>query len=354
MIGILYKIKPNEYICYSENRGFSVIEDLSKLDDTIIWISNLKDSLQKNIKKENFFNIRFKEIIYFYNINDIDASRQFAVIIKFFNSLVEIFKEEYSFFNLKSSDFIDIDNFTEILFKSKFNIDINNSFEFLENNFNKEIEFKNIKKNNFFISYFQNYDFVKSLFDINIPYGDYKIIDVVSLSKNKDPFLIMETIEKDKCFMFECSFDQQPIIKTLFPEKGDFGWFNNIELNYLKGRCKLEAKRVIIFDKKIRIKDLMRTRLKTKYLNFPFNIFSLNLIESIKINNNEILNIWIESYEKIFFMDKVLDLIMNDIEIGYLIGNKLVIGIDDVNKINILENNSLMYPIKLIRYIINN
>ena len=35
-------------------------------------------------------------------------------------------------------------------------------------------------------------------------------------------------------------------------------------------------------------------------------------------------------------------------------GNKVIIGLDDIHQIETLEDNGLMYPVKLVSYIINN
>ena len=354
MIGILYYIKSNEYLYYHPINGFSVIENIERIDKNVIWISNFKEINLPNIKKEDFFNIKFKEIIYFYNINHLKADKQFEVILKFFNSIIDIFKEEYSFFNMKVEHLIKLDNFSEIFFKSKIELPVNKELYFIKNNFNKEVEFKDIKQNKFFISYFQNYEFIKSIFDINIPCGDYEIINAEKYSKHKDPFIIMDSMQREKCFLMECAFDDEILLNDFFPEKGNCGWFTDFELKWLKGKCKLEVKKIMIFEDKFRLKELMRTRFKTKYFNFPFEIFTINLLKSIQKNNIHAVNIWLEAYEKIFFLDKSLNLILNNIEIGYLIGNKVVIGLDDIHQIETLEDNGLMYPVKLVSYIINN
>lgn len=44
----------------------------------------------------------------------------------------------------------------------------------------------------------------------------------------------------------------------------------------------------------------------------------------------------------------------DDIEIGYFAGNNIVFNIEDISKIAYLEDIGLIYPIKLISYILNN
>lgn len=358
MIGILYYINDKEYITYHPNKGFKVLSSQNRIDKNIIWISNLKDIKQSNIKKEDFFNIKFKEIIYFFNIDKLNAPEQFKFITKLFNSIIEIFKEEYSFLNLKTDDLKKIDNFSDILFKSKINLSLpeSNKFNFnnISDNFNKEIEFKKVSSSDFFISYFDSYDFIKDLFEIKIPTGDFEIYTASEYSKNSDPFKVMNTIPKETCFFMKCEAIEDIFIKKYFPEKGKEAWFTNLELLFLRGKCELKLNEVIIFKNSLRLKDLIRIRFKSKYLNFAFEIFILNLIKSIKKNNIDLINIWTESYEKIYFLEKTLELEGDNIEIGYFFGNKILIAIDDIKKIDVLENNNLMYPIKLVRYILNN
>ncbi len=353
MIGILYYIKSNEYLTYHPLRGFYVVENYDNLDKNIIWISNLKESSYSYIKNEDFFNIKFKEIIYYYNLNHLEAPEQLKEISKFFNMIIDIFKEEYSFFNFKVEILKDINDFSEILFKSKFNLPKIADISFIKSSFNKEVEISDVNKIRFFISYFQTFEFVKNIFDIYIPYGDFEIINVDNFSKHKNPFVIMDLIPKEKKFLIKCKNDNQQIINKFFPEKSDNAWFSDIELKWLHNKCSLTATEILIFKDKIRLRELMRTRLKTQYFNFPYSVFTFNLIKSIKNNNIEIINLWIDSYEKIFYLDKINNLIENDIDVAYLNGSKIIIGVEEVSAIKTLEQNALMYPIKLISYIIN-
>lgn len=357
MIGILYFINNNEYIIHHPVLGFKIISSIDNIDKNVVWISNIKDIKYDNIKKEDFFNIKFKEIIYFFNIDKLNAPEQFKVISKLFNAVIEIFKEEYSFFNLKVDELKKIENFSEILFKSKIKYDLIKNYEILEkidNDFNKKIELKKFFHNNFFVSYFQSYDFIKSLFEINFPTGKYEVLDAEDFSKSEDPFVVMNSINKDTCFFMQCDIEDSKFIELFFPEKDKNSWFSSLELSLLKNKCNLKFKKIIIFESSFKLKDLIITRLKNNYFNFAFEIFSLNLIKSIKNNNNNLINLWLESYEKIYFLNKSLNLMEKDIEIVYFSGNKVLIGIDNINQIEILEKNSLMYPVKLVRYILNN
>lgn len=357
MIGILYFINNNEYIIHHPIYGFKVIHSIDNIDKNIIWISNLKDIKFENIKKEDFFNIKFKEIIYFFNIDKLNAPEQFKVISKLFNAVVEIFKEEYSFLNLKVDELKKIDNFSDIFFKSKIKHDLIKNEEILEkidNNFNKKIELKKFVHNNFFVSYFQSYDFIKSLFEINFPFGEYEILDSKDFSKSDDPFIVINSIQKDTCFFMQCEIENSKFMELFFPEKNNDSWFSSLELSFLKNKCNLKFKKIIIFKNNFKLKDVIRTRLKNNYFNFAFEVFSLNLIKSIKNNNINLINLWLESYEKIYFLNKSLYLMEKDVEIVYFSGNKVLIGIDNINQIELLEKNNLMYPVKLVRYILNN
>jgi hypothetical protein len=98
----------------------------------------------------------------------------------------------------------------------------------------------------------------------------------------------------------------------------------------------------------------MRTRFKTKYNNFSFELFVKNLIQSLNDNELDTLDIWMESYHKSYYLKKVMKMMTDDIEIGYFAGNNIVFNIEDISKIAYLEDIGLIYPIKLISYILNN
>jgi len=356
MMGIIYLIKSNEYIGYHPDKGFFRTETLKYLDENILWLSNMKSNQirLRNIKNDMFFNIRIKDIIYYYNINHLPANEQFKVILGLYKSVIDIFKEEYSYFNFKIDELLSLNNFSEILFKSKLKIIRSPSLLSVKSSFNKEVFFEKISGNKFFISHFSSADYVTALFDLQIPCGDAKIIDIEKYSNHKDPFKIIDTISREHGFMIKCKVKNDIFVDSFFKEKTDESWFTDIELFNLRGLVELEAIQIMVFTERFRLKEVMRTRFKTRYNNFPYEVFVKNLFTSLKDNNLDTLDIWMDSFHKIFYLKKTIEIINEGIEVGYCSGNNVVISLEDISKVGYLENIGLIYPIKLISYILNN
>lgn len=357
MIGIVYAVKSNEYIGIHPEQGFFHIETLKHLDSSILWISNLKKENIKsnNIKPDNFFNSRLKDIIYYFNINSLPAEEQLSYILKVYKSILDIFKEEYSFFNLKIEELFKFDNFSEILFKSNIKNVKSQKLTAIKKDFNKEVFFENLNSNKFFIAHFNSSDFISSLFDLQIPCGNFEIIPIEKYTNHKDPFMLLDSLSKEFGFMIKCKVkDDDVFMKTFFKEKDEYAWFTDVELLSLRGNVELEATHLMLFEERFRLKEVMRTRFKTNYSNIAFEIFVKNILISLEKNNIDTLDIWIESYQKVFYFKKIIEMMDQNIEIGYYSGNNIVMSIDSISKIESLENIGLIYPIKLISYILNN
>lgn len=358
MIGIIYNIKSEFYIGLHPSHGFFKTDSINSLDSSILWISNFKkkDLKYSYIKEESFFNVKFKNILYYYNANHLDASEQFQIIQNLFNNIVSIFKEEYRFFNFEIKELYKIENFSEILFKSKINNLVNSSRLLdIKSSFNKEVKFKSLNSKEYFLSYYSKNDFIKSLFDLTIPFGSYERLTIEQYSNLKNPYKIMETMKIEQSILFKCKIlDMNEDIKEIYGEKLPEGWFTDFELCRLKDKIELEVIEVIVFSEKRRLKEIMRTLFKTKYNNFAFEVFCKNLVLSLKHNNIDTLSIWIEAFEKSFFLDKIIELKENNISVGYFSGSEIVLSVSSPNDIITLENSGLIYPIKLIQYILNN
>lgn len=357
MIGLIYLIKSNEYIGYHPKKGFFKTETLKYLDDDIIWLSNLKtiDKEKINIKHDGFFNTKIKDIIYHFNIAHLTAEKQFEVIIKTYNLVIDIFKEEYSYFNFKTSELKNFDNFSELLFKSNLKTISSPNLNSVKHNFNKEVFFENLSGNKFFMAHFCSADFISGLFDLAIPCGDATIMEIDKFTNLKDPFMILATLSRDQGCMIKCkSKEDDSFINTFYKEKIGEAWYTDNELSFLRGKVDLEATKIITFTERFRLKEVMRTRFKTKYNNFSFEVFVKNLIQSLNDNELDTLDIWMESYYKSYYLKKIMKMITDDIEIGYFSGNNIVFNIEDISKIAYLEEIGLIYPIKLISYILNN
>ncbi len=357
MLGIIYLVKSNEYIGIHPEKGFFHIETLKYLDDNVLWISNLKKENIKlnNIKPDNFFNIRIKDLIYYFNINDLPAQKQLSYILKVYQSIIEIFKEEYSFFNFKISELFKYDNFSQILFKSNLKNIKSPNLSSIKKDFSKEVFFTNLKSNKFFISHFNSSNFINGLFDLPIPCGKPEVMDIEKYTKHKDPFMLLDTLSKEHGFMIKCKVKNEDVfMNSFYKEKEGESWFTDIELLILRGNVELEATQIMFFPESFRLKEVMRTRFKTNYNNISFEVFIKNMLISLNNNKLDTLDIWLESYQKVFYLKKVIEIISNDIEVGYFSGNTVVLNIDSVSKIEYLENIGLIYPIKLISYILNN
>lgn len=357
MIGLIYLIKSNEYIGYHPQKGFFSTETLKYLDDDIIWLSNLKviDADKKHIKHENFFNTKIKDIIYHFNITHLPAEKQFETIIKTYNLVIDIFKEEYSFFNFKISELKPIENFSDLLFKSNLKMIKSPNLNSVKDDFNREVFFENLSGNKFFMSHFCSADFVTELFDLPIPSGEATIMEIEKFTNLKDPFMILGTLSRDQGCMIKCKSKEEDVfINQFYKEKIGEAWYTDNELAYLRGRVDLEATKIIIFSERFRLKEVMRTRFKTKYNNFSFEVFVKNLIQSLNNNHLDTLDIWMEGFHKSYYLKKVVQMINDDIEIGYFSGNNIVFNVEDISKIAYLEDIGLIYPIKLISYILNN
>lgn len=358
MIGIIYIIKTNLYIGSHPKDGFFQCQSIDNLDKEVLWISNIKDTLSyEHIKKENFFNISFKNILYYYNANHLAADEQFEFLISFYSTFISIFKEEYTFFNLKAKDFFKYNNFLQILIKSDIRKYVS-SVEIpmdVKNSFKKEVMFSKFESKDYFLSFFSKADFIQSVFDLSIPFGQYERTAINPLSTIKDPLRLMETLPKEKSYLFKCSIlEISEELKQFFPEKKGEVWFSDLEIMKLKQYLQLECSEIITFSERRRLREIMRTRFKTRYNNFAFEIFVKNIIFSLKQNNIDTLNLWLDSYEKIYFIDGSISLIRNGISVGYSAGSELVITSKSLSDISILEDNSLIYPVKLLQYIVNN
>lgn len=357
MIGIVYAVKTNEYIGIHPEQGFFHTETLKYLDPNILWISNLKKENIKtnNIKTNNFFNIKLKDIVYYYNISNLSADKQLVYVLKTYQGIIEIFKEEYSYFNFKIHELFQFDNFSEILFKSNIKNIKSPSLNEYKTFFNKEVLFDNLNSNKFFVAHFNSSEFISSLFDLQIPCGPYEIIPIEKYTNHKDPFMLLDALSREFGFMIKCKIKSNDVfMNSFFKEKGDEAWFTDTELSALRGSVELEATQLMLFEERFRLKEVMRTRFKTNYSNLSFEVFVKNIISSLENNNIDTLNIWIESYSKIFYMKKIIDMINNDIEVGYYSANNVVMSIDSISKIAYLEDIGLIYPIKLLSYILNN
>lgn len=356
MIGLIYLIKSNEYIGYHPQKGFFATETLKYLDDDIIWLSNLKtvDPNNKHIKYDGFFNTKIKDIVYHFNITHLTAEKQFEIIIKTYNLVLDIFKEEYSFFNFKISELKKLDNFSELLFKSSLKTIKSPNLTSVKHNFNKEVFIENLSGNKFFMAHFCSADFVSELFDLPIPCGEASIMEIEKFTNLKDPFMILNTLARDQGCMIKCkSKEDDSFINHFYKEKIGEAWYTDSEIAFLRGKVELEATKIIIFTERFRLKEVMRTRFKTKYNNFSFEVFVKNLIQSLNDNQLDTLDIWIEAYQKSYYLKKIVKMITDDVEIGYFSGNNVVFNIEDVSKIAYLEDIGLIYPIKLISYILN-
>lgn len=358
MIGIIYNIKSEFYIGLHPIHGFFKTDSIKSLDSSVLWISNFKkkDLKYTYIKEESFFNIKFKNILYYYNANHLDAPEQFQIIQNFFNNVISIFKEEYRFFNFEIKELYKINNFSDILFKSKISKLVDSDpLPDIKPSFNKEVKFKALGSKEYFLSYYSKNDFIKELLDLTIPFGKYERLPIEQYSNLKSPYKIMETMRIEQSILFKCKvLDINENIKEIYEEKYPEGWFTDFELFSLKGKIELEVTEVIVFQEKRRLKEIMRTLFKTKYNNFAFEVFCKNLVLSLKNNNIDTVNIWIESFEKSFYLNKILELKENNISVGYFSGSDIVLSISSPNDIITLENSGLIYPIKLIQYILNN
>lgn len=357
MIGILYLIKSNEYIGLHPIQGFFSTETLKYLDDSVIWLSNMKDDQipKKNIKNDTFFNIKIKDIVYYYNIGHLPANEQFKILIKVYLSIIEVFKEEYSYFNFKFDELLPYKNFSELLFKSNLKNIKSPHLNSIKSFFSKEVFFEKITGNKFFISYFSSSDYVSALFDLQIPYGNPQVMEIEKYTNHKDPFKILDTISRDHGFLIKCKSNPDDVlINSFYKEKLGDGWYTDIEIYNLRGLVELEATHIMLFTEKFRLKEVMRTRFKTKYNNFSYEAFIKNLYVSLENNKIDTLDIWMESFHKVFYLKKTIELINEGIEVAYCSGNNVVINIEDISKVAYLENVGLIYPIKLISYILNN
>jgi hypothetical protein len=357
MIGLIYLVKSNEFIGYHPKKGFFQTETLKYLDDDIIWLSNFKNinETKRNIKHEGFFNTKIKDIIYYFNISHIPAEKQFAIILKTYNLVIDIFKEEYSYFNFKTSELLAINNFSELLFKSNLKIIKSPNLNSVKHNFNKEVFFENLSGNKFFMSHFCSADFITELFDLAIPCGEATLIEIEKFTNLKDPFMILETLPRDQGCMIKCkSKEGDPLINSFYKEKIGEAWYTDNELSLIRGKVELEATKIITFTERFRLKEVMRTRFKTKYNNFSFEVFVKNLMQSLNNNQLDTLDIWMDAYHKSYYLKKIIKMMDDDIEIGYFSGNNIVFNIEDISKIAYLEDIGLIYPIKLLSYILNN
>lgn len=358
MIGIIYNIKSELYIGLHPIHGFFKTDSIKALDSSVLWISNIKKNNLKynHIKEELFFNIKFKNILYYYNANHLDAPEQFQIIQNFFNNIISIFKEEYRFFNFETKELNKLNNFSDILFKSKISNLVNSdSLEEIKHSFNKEVKFKELSSKEYFLSYYSKDNFIKELLDLTIPFGTYQHFPIEKYSNLRNPYKIMETMRIEQSVLFKCKvLEINDNIKEIYEEKLPEGWFTDFELINLKDKIDLEVTEVIVFQEKRRLKEIMRTLFKTKYNNFAFEIFCKNVVLSLKNNNIDTVNIWIDSFEKSFYLNKVVELKENNISVGYFSGSEIVLSISSPNDIITLENSGLIYPIKLIQYILNN
>lgn len=358
MLGIIYNIKSDAYIGHHPVEGFFKTDSLKNLDSHILWISNIKKNqiTLKNIKDELFFNVKFKNILYHFNANHLDASEQFPIILNVFNNIITVFKEEYRFFNFDTQDLIKSQNFSDVLYKSKItNLVDSDNLDFVKSSFNKEIRFNQLESQEYFLGFFSRNDFIHELLDLPIPFGRFTHYPIENFSNLKNPYKMLETMRLDKSFIMKCRIlNRHPIMEDFFGEKFEDKWFTDFELAKVKDYVELEALEIIIFDEKRRLKEIMRSLFKTKYNNYAFEIFCKNVVISLKENNIDTLTVWIEAFEKIFYFEKVLTLKNNNISVGYSSGAEIVLSVSKQDDIILLENNNLIYPIKLIQYILNN
>lgn len=350
-IGLLFFIKDN-FLKYSfkddsivkgsrKELEEKIAHSLNVIDPDILWITNIDNipnHFPSNIKNYNFFNVSLKNIIQYYNIESVSTKIQFNKLIDFYQKLFFYFKEEYPNLSLSVDKMRNMDNFAEAFGRSeiKDNINIDFPWTYVED---MEIDFKGVEDDDYNMNGFFSYTkIVEILSNIKFPTGGIEIYDIDKERRiDKNNFSKISQL-KDFAVIGKVAVSDNTNNKigsgiSIF-ESNDDKIITDFEIEYLLSVFDILPSKFVFFNESHSLKELVRLpfRLK-KYNSFSYDIFCKNLLISIKNNNISILNFWMNRFERLYKLDKLIMFAQNNISItkSDLFEFKLSIKQDETN-----------------------
>lgn len=301
----------------------SIVSNINLLEQDTLWITNIEkipDFLPDNVKNYNFFNVSFKNIIQYYNIEKASTKIQFSKLIEFYQKQLSYFKEEYPNLSLNIEKIKSLNNFSEAFERSEIKTSINIDFpwNYIEN---LEIEIGNIKKvdSSYLMNGFFSYSkMLEIISNIKFPTGGIEIYDIdkkridknsfSKISTNKD-FAIVGKVVKSREY-------ENSLINNNLLDGDEDKVITDFEAEYLLSLFDIVPVKFIFFNESNSLKELIRLPFRLgKYNSYSYDIFCKTIMLSIMNNNISILNLWLNRFERLYKLDKLIVFAEHDINI---------------------------------------
>lgn len=335
-IGLLFFIK-DQFLKYSfkdknilkgskKDLEEKLVSNINILEQDLLWITNIEkipDFFPLNIKNYNFFNISFKSIIQYHNIESAPTKVQFDKLIDFYQKQISYFKEEYPNLSLNIEKLKKYNNFADVFERSEIKTSINIDFPWdYHEDFDLELNYtKEQTETNSLNGYFSYSRILEIISELSFPTGGLEIYDIDKKRIDRDNF---SKISQKKDFAIigklvkSIEYDNPLINENIFLEKDieEDRIITDFEAEYLLTVFDIIPTKFIFFNESNSLKELIRLpfRLK-KYNSFSYDIFCKTILLSILNNNISILNFWIKRFERLYKLDKLITLYENDINI---------------------------------------
>lgn len=301
-----------------------LVSNINLLEQDTLWITNIDkipDFLPDNVKNYNFFNVSFKNIIQYYNIENANTKVQFSKLIEFYQKQLAYFREEYPNLSLNIEKIKGLSNFAEAFERSEIKtaIDIDFPWNYSEN-LELEINKNKDEDSSFALNGFFSYSkMLEIISNIKFPTGGIEIYDIEKkrmdknsfnkISQKKD-FAIVGKVVKSK------EYESDIINKNLINDDEEDKIITDFEAEYLLSLFDIIPSKFIFFNESNSLKELVRLPFRLgKYNSYSYDIFCKTIILSIMNNKISILNLWINRFERLYKLDKLILFAERDINV---------------------------------------